>query len=246
LRVAVSILGCLCVTSDKGVRHAAEVADIGGAIAMTAAVSRPPAWSPVRKVVLCDERASTSGSFLGQLHLMPPGIDITCVADGFALVDAYTRSPPDLVLIGMQRGRRGDMQALDFLLGLHPTAVVIGYGTSQDIDHMVEAVTRGARGLMVWDPDQRIQRSPTAPALAVRSTVHSAAGDSETLVRPLTDRELQVLHGMSAGHSNGEIGRELFLSEDTVKTHARRLFGKLGARDRAHAVAVGLRRSLIS
>ena len=46
---------------------------------------------------------------------------------------------------------------------------------------------------------------------------------------------------MSRGRSNGEIGRELFLSEDTVKTHARRLFRKLGAADRAQAVAMGFR-----
>ena len=57
---------------------------------------------------------------------------------------------------------------------------------------------------------------------------------------PLTEREMQVLRGMSQGQSNGEIGRELFLSEDTVKTHARRLFRKLGARDRAQAVALGI------
>ena len=49
---------------------------------------------------------------------------------------------------------------------------------------------------------------------------------------------------MSRGHSNILIGRGLFLSEDTVKTHAHRLFVKLGARDRAHAVALGLRAGL--
>ena len=46
---------------------------------------------------------------------------------------------------------------------------------------------------------------------------------------------------MAEGKSNAEIGRELFVSEDTVKTHARRLFRKLGARDRAHAVAAAFR-----
>jgi DNA-binding NarL/FixJ family response regulator len=61
----------------------------------------------------------------------------------------------------------------------------------------------------------------------------------------LTERELQVLRGMSDGKSNAEIGRELFVSEDTVKTHARRLFRKLGARDRAHAVATGFRLGLV-
>ncbi|MFB6397184.1 response regulator transcription factor [Polymorphospora lycopeni] len=62
----------------------------------------------------------------------------------------------------------------------------------------------------------------------------------------LTERELQVLRGMSDGKSNAEIGRELFVSEDTVKTHARRLFRKLGARDRAHAVAAGFRAGLVA
>jgi len=50
---------------------------------------------------------------------------------------------------------------------------------------------------------------------------------------------------MSKGRSNGEIGRQLALSEDTVKTHARRLFAKLDARDRAHAVARGLHQGLL-
>jgi DNA-binding NarL/FixJ family response regulator len=62
----------------------------------------------------------------------------------------------------------------------------------------------------------------------------------------LTERELQVLRGMAEGKSNAEIGRDLFVSEDTVKTHARRLFRKLRARDRAHAVAVGFRAGTLS
>jgi DNA-binding NarL/FixJ family response regulator len=62
----------------------------------------------------------------------------------------------------------------------------------------------------------------------------------------LTERELQVLRGMADGKSNAEIGRDLFVSEDTVKTHARRLFRKLGARDRAHAVASAFRAGMVS
>lgn len=68
---------------------------------------------------------------------------------------------------------------------------------------------------------------------------------SEPGPAPLTKREVEVLVGMSNGRSNAQIGAELFLSEDTVKTHARRLFRKLGAKDRAQAVAIGLRRGLI-
>ncbi|MEV4759787.1 LuxR C-terminal-related transcriptional regulator [Micromonospora sp. NPDC049559] len=73
-----------------------------------------------------------------------------------------------------------------------------------------------------------------------------AAGGAPGRQVALTEREMQVLLGMADGKSNAEIGRELFVSEDTVKTHARRLFRKLGARDRAHAVAAGFRAGLVA
>ena len=83
------------------------------------------------------------------------------------------------------------------------------------------------------------QSAPAATAAGSTATV----GGLRRLT--LTERELQVLRGMADGKSNAEIGRELFVSEDTVKTHARRLFRKLGARDRAHAVAAAFRAGLV-
>ena len=74
----------------------------------------------------------------------------------------------------------------------------------------------------------------------MRSTVREAAPAVS-----LSMREMQVLTGTSQGKSNAQIGRELYLSEDTIKTHARRLFRKLGVNDRAQAVASGFRRRLV-
>jgi len=61
-----------------------------------------------------------------------------------------------------------------------------------------------------------------------------------------TAREKEVLQLISDGLANREIGERLFLSEETVKSHVRHLLAKLQARSRAHAVAVGFRRGLIS
>lgn len=83
------------------------------------------------------------------------------------------------------------------------------------------------------------------PASAPVDGVDGPPAPAEPGPPPLTKREVEVLVGMSNGRSNAQIGAELFLSEDTVKTHARRLFRKLGAKDRAQAVAIGLRRGLI-
>ena len=59
-------------------------------------------------------------------------------------------------------------------------------------------------------------------------------------------REIEVLQLVSDGLVNREIGNRLFLSEETVKSHVRHILAKLQARSRAHAVAVGFRRGLIT
>jgi DNA-binding CsgD family transcriptional regulator len=64
--------------------------------------------------------------------------------------------------------------------------------------------------------------------------------------RELSGRELQVLQLTAEGLTNAEIGQRLFISEETVKTHQRKLLAKLLARSRAHAVALGFQRRLIA
>ncbi len=61
-----------------------------------------------------------------------------------------------------------------------------------------------------------------------------------------TAREIEVLQLVSEGLANREIGDRLFLSEETVKSHVRHILAKLQARSRAHAVAVGFRRGLLT
>ncbi|GIF06444.1 response regulator transcription factor [Actinoplanes siamensis] len=96
--------------------------------------------------------------------------------------------------------------------------------------------------------DAPIDPATGRPMVAWPGNEGVGMGDGQPAGRrlTLTERELQVLRGMADGKSNAEIGRELFVSEDTVKTHARRLFRKLGARDRAHAVAAGFRAGLVA
>lgn len=65
-------------------------------------------------------------------------------------------------------------------------------------------------------------------------------------VSVLSDRELQVLELTADGLTNSEIGKRLLISEETVKTHLRKVLAKLLARSRSHAVAVGFRRGLIT
>ncbi|MFD9630113.1 response regulator transcription factor [Streptomyces violascens] len=62
---------------------------------------------------------------------------------------------------------------------------------------------------------------------------------------PLTGRELQILVRIAQGRTYAQIAADLGLSTASVCTHVRRLLAKLGARDRAHAVGIGMRTGLI-
>ncbi|MDG4828529.1 LuxR C-terminal-related transcriptional regulator [Solwaraspora sp. WMMD1047] len=117
---------------------------------------------------------------------------------------------------------------------LSPPGSAAGYPTSLDPRANVAADAR------FGGPRRGVPAKPGGYALP------APAGAGPTRRVTLTEREMQVLVGMAEGKSNAEIGRELFVSEDTVKTHARRLFRKLGARDRAHAVAAGFRAGLVA
>jgi len=121
-----------------------------------------------------------------------------------------------------------------------PTAVEAAQGSPASAARPVAAAA-GAAPSATEDPGDPSTTNPLAVPLQ-RSD--PPKGAKRKLL--LTDRELQVLRGMADGKSNAEIGRELYVSEDTVKTHARRLFRKLGARDRAHAVATAFRAGLVS
>lgn len=66
-----------------------------------------------------------------------------------------------------------------------------------------------------------------------------------TVNGPLTGRELDVLVGIARGQSNTEIGADLYVGENTVKSHIHRLLGHLGATNRAHAVAIAYESGLI-
>jgi len=143
----------------------------------------------------------------------------------------------------------GGVEATRRLMSRHPEAVVVMVTVAEDAEGVARAVASGARGYVVKDATREEMAATVvhvlSDALWRRSTPAPRAVEGAGPAPALTEREMQVLTGMSRGRSNAEIGKELFLSEDTVKTHARRLFRKLGAADRAQAVAVGFRWGLV-
>ena len=61
----------------------------------------------------------------------------------------------------------------------------------------------------------------------------------------LTDREVEILVGISKGASSRELAAKIFVSESTVKSHLRTIYRKIGVRDRSQAVAYAIRKGFV-
>ena len=200
-------------------------------------------------VLVCDDSALVRET-LHRVLVTVPGV--TRVVDAASGEEALARWPverPSLVLMDVRMPGIGGVEATRRLLSRHPDAVVVMVTVAEDAEGVARAVVGGARGYVVKDATREEMAATVVHALSDalwrRSTPAPRAVEGSTPAPTLTEREMQVLTGMSRGRSNAEIGKELFLSEDTVKTHARRLFRKLGAADRAQAVAVGFRWGMV-
>jgi DNA-binding NarL/FixJ family response regulator len=199
-------------------------------------------------VCVCDDSPLARES-LRRVVATVPGVDrVSSAASGEEMLARYSVERPDLVLADVRMPGIGGVEATRRLLAVHPGAAVIMLTMAEDTDGVARAVAHGARGYVRKDASREELSATLVQVLNGRSRAASTPArrsDGQTDPPSLSERELQVLSGMSRGRSNAEIGRELYLSEDTVKTHARRLFRKLGAADRAHAVAVGFRWGMV-
>ncbi|MET0863048.1 MAG: response regulator [Nakamurella sp.] len=108
---------------------------------------------PVGSVIICDDRGSAVDGLVGVLQHLPGSPQIAVVSHGFALVRSYAVRPADVVLVGIHRETTAGSEAVTMLTRSHPDAVVIVFGASTDIELLADAFVRGARGLLLWDPD---------------------------------------------------------------------------------------------
>lgn len=208
-------------------------------------------------VVVCHGSAAVRERIVAAAHGVPALAPARSAASVEELIVMSRRSAPALVLLDAHLPGTGPIEALRRLRETVGPPIVIMIAVPGDEITLDRAIALGARGYLAPDVDRSELAAVAAHSLASTVVSQFAPMDRTRGHRPpereggggprleLTKREMEVLIGMSHGRSNAQIGADLFLSEDTVKTHARRLFRKLGAADRAQAVAMGLRQGLI-
>ncbi|HET8615322.1 MAG TPA: response regulator transcription factor [Actinomycetales bacterium] len=200
-------------------------------------------------VMVCDDSPLARETLRRSVATIAGVTRVLAAATGEEAVARWPVERPSLVLMDVRMPGLGGIEATRRLLALHPEASILMVTMAEDVDGVARAVAAGARGYVAKDASREELAATVVQAITDaawrRSAPASTPGPGRAPQPSLTERELQVLTGMSRGRSNAEIGKELYLSEDTVKTHARRLFRKLSAADRAQAVAVGFRWGLV-
>lgn len=217
----------------RGLTVQASTADHRPASPAAVQRSHPPA--AVRSVLIYDARPDARAALtLRVTAAVPCAGDIICVHSPAELITAFGGHPTDLVFIGVD-SEGGDRDTVAPFLCRYPAAKVIVVGTVTDTAALTAAVTGGAIGLMLWHTGHDHLGLPPR-----------RRGRGGMIDPQVTHAERGILQGMSRGLSNREIGERLRLTEETVKSRTRVLYRKLGARDRAHAVALALQHQLLS
>jgi DNA-binding NarL/FixJ family response regulator len=173
------------------------------------------------------------------------------VATGEEAIETAVRLAPDVVLMDLRLPGMDGIGAIKQIVEAGTSAVLVltTYGTDADI---ARAVAAGASGYLLKD----------TPGRDLLAAVHATARGETVLAAPvaaklagqvrqeartgrLTDREIEVLHGIAGGLSNPDIARALFITEATVKSHVTRIFAKLSVNDRTAAVTTAIARGIL-
>jgi DNA-binding NarL/FixJ family response regulator len=204
-------------------------------------------------VVVCHGSAAVRERIVAAAHGVPALAPVRSAASAEELMALSRRSAPSLVLLDSHLPGVGPIEAMRRMRESDVPPIVLMIAVAGDEITLDRAIALGARGYLAPDVDRSELAAVAAHSLTATVVTQPGPGpesngsphERQVAGIELTKREMEVLIGMSHGRSNAQIGADLFLSEDTVKTHARRLFRKLGAADRAQAVAMGLRQGLI-
>jgi NarL family two-component system response regulator LiaR len=203
-------------------------------------------------VALVDDHRVVSASLKAYLESFPDIRVVGTAATGEELLQRLADWRPaivvqDLLLPGGMDGIETTRRVLERM----PEVRVIALTASIDEARMMGVLRAGAMGYVRKDADPEVLLAAVRAVAKGKTYIDPSVArlvlDASPGARDeLTDRELEVLHRLALGRTNKQIGAELFISEETVKTHIARLLVKLDAENRAQAIVQALKRGLVT
>lgn len=213
------------------------------------------------QVLIVDDQSMIRAGFAALLDAQE-GISVVGTAeDGAGIAETVRRTRPDVVLMDIRMPRVNGLDATRTVLSMPGEPPRILMLTTFDADEYVFAALRaGASGFLLKDatPEELVQAvrvvaegdallSPriTRTLIADYAARPAVPAQNKSMLAGLTDRELDVMRLVSKGLPNAAIAEELFLAEQTVKTHVSRILSKLSLRDRTQIVVSAYESGLV-
>jgi DNA-binding NarL/FixJ family response regulator len=187
-----------------------------------------------------------------------PDIEVVAEAsNGLEAVDKAARHTPTVVLMDIRMPELDGLEATRRILAADESARVLILTTFDLDEYVYEALRAGASGFVLKDdpPEQLLDAirivargdallSPAVTKRVIRQFTRVPQAAPPRRLDELTERERDVFRLIARGPSNAEIGRELYISDATVKTHITHILQKLDLRDRVQAVVLAYQTGL--
>jgi DNA-binding NarL/FixJ family response regulator len=203
------------------------------------------------RVLIVDDHPVVRTGLRGMLEGQPNLEVVGEAEDGEEAVKLTEQLNPNVVLMDLRMPGVGGVVATAQIKERIPDVHVLVLTTYDSSADILRAIEAGATGYLLKDaPREELFRAVRAAAQGKPLLAPEVAAYLMERVRwpseeTLSGRELEVLELVAQGKSNRDIAAELWISEATVKSHLLHVYDKLGATDRASAVAVAMKRGIL-
>ncbi|WP_040653426.1 response regulator [Ruania albidiflava] len=216
--------------------------------------------TPVR-VLVVDDQSMIRAGFAALLDAQQDIVVVGTADDGLGITDVVRRTQPDVVLMDIRMPKVNGLDATRAIFAMPGEGPKVIMLTTFDADEYVFTALRvGASGFLLKDspPEELVQAvRVVADGEALLSPKVTRALIADYAARPqppakdsvrlgvLTEREREVMVRVARGRSNAEISEDLFVAEQTIKTHVSRILTKLDLRDRTQMVVAAYESGLV-
>jgi DNA-binding NarL/FixJ family response regulator len=206
------------------------------------------------RILIVDDHPVTRDGLRSALGMSEDVEVVGEAANGEEAIELVQQLAPHVVFMDVRMPGMGGLEATKEIRRTSPDTKVILFTVDESRAAIADAIRAGVSGYLLKDvgADELIQAAKLAlqgkavihPALT-RAFIEEVQYVEQRPQTPLSKRESEILQKVAYGATTKEVARDLNISPHTVKTHLERIFEKLGANDRAQAVAIALRQGLV-